>query len=128
MSILSPSPGEVIDRISILHLKIRARNGRRMNVSPMMAELAALNGYLLSWNGVCKNVEELRKSSYALNEELWKLEDEVRSLPSTAILDLAKVAKKIAEKNDQRMKLVAEIDRAFCWNELADEKIYGNLP
>ena len=128
MSILSPSPGEVIDRISILHLKIKARNGRRMHVSPMMAELAALNGYLLSWNGACKNVEELRKSSYALNEEIWKLEDEVRSLPSTAVLDLAKVAKKIAEKNDQRMKLVAEIDRAFGWNELADEKIYGFLP
>jgi mannitol/fructose-specific phosphotransferase system IIA component len=56
---------------------------------------------------------------------LWQLEDKVRALPSTAVLDLAKVAKEIAAKNDERMRIVREIYKAFGWNETPSEKIYG---
>jgi hypothetical protein len=125
MSLLKPSPGEVIDRLSILLLKIKASAQTNRNVGSLLAEIAELNGYLNPLVPSRKGFADLEHSVYCVNGELWQLEDKVRALPSTAVLDLAKVAKEIAAKNDERMRIVREIDKAFGWNETPSEKIYG---
>ena len=136
MSLLHPTPGQVLDRISILNLKIRAYREAGRPFAALDGEWGELMVHLqLLWPKVADgetdkpwrtNLHKLNQALAAVNCEIWKDEDEVRLLEGTGWdKDLVTCHIHIAKLNDERMRLVREIDKAFGWNDPVEEKIYA---
>lgn len=132
--LLNPSPGEVIDRITILELKIQAVEKRGSDASLFQAEKTSLEEHLENWNQMLREdyapnetwdqINEKRTGLTAVNSLLWEAEDQVRILSEMEALKLAQLAKRIAKLNDDRSKLVGELTELYGIRE-ASEKIYG---
>lgn len=139
MRLLSPSPGEVLDRITILNLKIKYARPMFITTAHFEEEHGALEDLLATTIGGMAEKERRwfsdkcgwgRELLLAVNGKLWALEDEVRELPDPNAVDvpqdkllrLAQVAKLIAYFNDLRMKAVRDVNEAF--GERGQEKLY----
>ena len=107
MRLIHPSPGELLDRKTILHLKIEAGRRRPVSVAHFEEEL--------------KMIEAARELA-DVNRKLWDAEDEVRELPRSAQERLAELAKWIPELNDRRADLVQRVNRLFAVSQT--EKLY----
>jgi len=118
------SPGELIDRITILEIKA-ARIGdeaKRANIGVELSELTAarqaavpLSDRLTALTGELKEV----------NEALWDIEDEIRALEAAvefgpAFIELARSGYKT---NDRRSALKRKINE-LLGSRLIDEKSY----
>src|SRR5690242_20693676 len=110
MSLLKPTPGQLVDRLVILHLKIYAHGSAGKDVSQLLQERSEIEESL---GDVSDAVLELVNHLTEVNRKIWDCEDRVRSLPSTAVLDLARVAKEIPKLNDERNHLIRQIDAAY---------------
>jgi hypothetical protein len=124
MSLLRPTPGELLDRISILDRKIRRFAEANRNSEKLDVERSMLVAYL----GACfpnKNgrAGKLYKSLAAINESIWECEDDIRS--SLTDQGAAFVGRKIAILNDKRNSLVKKINAAYQAQECSEEKIYS---
>lgn len=123
MSLLRPTPGAIIDRITILTLKINAYIKAGRNTDSLWREQVELA------NQLAKKAQARPAEIFSLariNTELWQAEDQVRSLPSSQVLDLAQLAKHIASLNDQRIKLIRELDNSYGCDEPTEEKIFSS--
>jgi len=129
MSLFLPTPGAVVDRMSILTLKIEAYCKAHRDTRQLLDEMLELRGYLDREPSPTHEakLEELRLALAEVNKELWQCEDAIRSLPATAVLDIAKVGKRIPNLNDRRIRLIREIDRAWGCQEVTEEKIFNNV-
>ena len=131
MRLLRPNPGECADRQSILHLKAKYGELKHINVKPFTDEIEEIQDYLQK-NWFIKiefdkgaQYDELWKKLSAINNELWKIEDEVRLRARESVLNkerLVEIALTIPVKNDLRAKIVQEINRLFQVAE--QEKVY----
>ena len=121
MSLLHPTPGEVMDRMSIVELKIEAYRKSKKDTSRLTAEGRELSEYLTKFPDT-HEIESLRNKLVTINLTLWKSEDEVRSCRDR--MRLYEVALNIAKFNDRRSKVIREIDRN-CGVESIEEKIYA---
>lgn len=128
MSLINPSPGELVDRKTILRLKIAAARERQVDDLHFQKELELIEAALLEW--LRKNAgadrrayEEAAQGLAEVNRKLWQAEDEVRQLPRTERDRLAELAKLIPELNDRRADLVQRVNRLFHVSRV--EKIYG---
>jgi len=139
MSLLHPRPGEIIDRLTILELKIE--NGAKKNVetSHWEAEKVGLQNLLHEWEGGLaeelsyddgdlwearlSKIAEQKNGLAAVNGILWNAEDEVRVLPQTEAFKLAALAKNIASWNDARARHIRELDKLYGVEE-APEKLH----
>jgi hypothetical protein len=133
MRLLNPSPGEVLDRITILELKIAAAGKREINSTSFQAEKNELEEHLRQWDQTLKemwpdknvwyDIGQQRNALVAINSLLWEAEDLVRALPDEEMSKLAMLAKRIAKLNDGRAKAVQQIAKLYGVEE--QEKIYG---
>jgi len=58
------------------------------------------------------------------NCEIWTMEDEIRNTGEDTVEHLALVGKRIARYNDERNRLIREIDEAYGCENPVEEKIY----
>jgi hypothetical protein len=134
MSLLHPTPGMIIDRISILNLKIDAYLKADRRTNALEEELMELEAFLDSQGKDSREIDKLRNSLYACNRSIWDRENELRSMPCrgqtdewnlSALKKLAKCAVEIAKINDERVNLMRKIDVEFGSEHLVEEKVYG---
>jgi hypothetical protein len=62
----------------------------------------------------------------AVHRELWGREDAIRDTEITEFSTLAQIAKRIAQLNDQRARLIRELDALYGCAETVEEKIYSS--
>ena len=127
MGLMNPSPGELLDRRTILRLKIEAGQRRQVDVGHFQEELGLIEAALADWLGKTADVDrraydEATKELAKVNRQLWGAEDEVRQLRRTERDRLADLAKLIPELNDRRADLVQKVNRLFRVGHV--EKIY----
>lgn len=122
MSLLNPTPGEVIDRISIVELKIRAFERTGKDPYSFKDECAALEVYLAARGPWLPSIDKLSHELSEINKLLWCCEDEVRT--SEKAVELSITAKRIARLNDERNRLIRAINSEYGL-EPGEEKIYS---
>jgi hypothetical protein len=136
MLLFNPSLGQITDRLHILSLKIDAFRRAERNASALVNErnrcydrIRDITAKLISY----QYLEYHRLSSELFKQNLrqWDAEDELRKLlptlddvPSYGVLLLiAELAKKTHHGNENRNRLVAEIDDLV--GEVPERKIYS---
>ncbi len=135
MRLLNPSPGEVLDRITILELKITAAGKKEINPSRFIAEKTQLDELLQTWTQWLKedHVSETvwdtiameRNSLVAVNTLLWVAEDEIRVLPEDELAKIGEVGLRIHKLNDSRADIVRRLSELYGAEGEVGEKIYG---
>lgn len=134
MRLLNPSPGELLDRITILDLKIKAAGKLGRDDTHFVAERTSLEEALQTWaqwlreTGVSEEtwqeIAQKKNGLAAVNALLWEAEDTVRALPEEELTQLAQLAKRISKLNDNRADLVKELSELYG-DDVVHEKIYG---
>ncbi|MGH9789533.1 MAG: hypothetical protein ACRD4U_12615 [Candidatus Acidiferrales bacterium] len=124
---MSPSPGELVDRKTILHLKIAAGERKKVEVGHFQKELELIEAALAEWfrksDGADRGAyDQATRGLAQVNQQLWHAEDEVRALASSERDRLAALAKRIPELNDRRAELVRQVNRVFGVDQV--EKLY----
>lgn len=122
---LRVAPGELIDRLTILELKVvhATRAEQREVIRRDLDELRATQStFLPESQELAGLVQQLR----TLNGQLWDAEDEVRARAARGQLDAAfcSCALRIGRLNDERAALKARINALYT-SEQADPKIYA---
>lgn len=123
MSLLHPTPGEMCDRLSIVQLKRAAYKRARRPTAQLYHEAVELRRRVDELPPACL---ESRSGLRRVNQALWRAEDRVRAAAARDKDELAFLAKHIARLNDERMRLVREIDRACRHGEPVEEKVYAD--
>ena len=121
------TPGDLLDRLVILELKLARRPGDRA-VATMLDHLRPCSMALdTSGRGVVAALAGLR----VVNESLWEAEDRVRSLlaqgaPEDVMLlrDFAAVAAAVPRLNDRRCVLKQRLDALLRPGAPSEPKVY----
>lgn len=117
------SVGELIDKLSILHVKkIKVFNEEKLSFINKEFELL----YNMSSNFL--NDDEVSKLYHQLvdiNSKLWEVEDELRILESTKNFDssFVELARKVYYTNDERFSLKNKINE-ITNSEVREQKDY----
>ena len=124
--VLTPvSPGELIDKITILEIK-KERITDPEKIKNVIVELDLLESIWSesSYAGV-EVVDSKRASLKAINEKLWVIEDDLRAFESQARFDQAfvELARSVYFTNDERSRVKKEINLAVG-SRLMEEKSY----
>ena len=127
VSLINPTPGELLDRKTILRLKIEAGRRQKLDVAHFEEELRLIDAALSDWlqkdaDASQQLFAEGEKGLAEVNQKLWHAEDEVRETPTTDKNRLAELAKLIPELNDHRAALVQRVNGLFRVAQA--EKIY----
>ena len=121
MILIPISIGELIDKISILKIKIRKMKGEKLiNVK---RELNELEARLIEKN--LKIDQKLISKLSDINLKLWNIEDKIRSKEISNEFDdeFVQLARSVYQQNDKRASLKREIN--FLYNsQLVEEKLY----
>jgi predicted nucleic acid-binding Zn-ribbon protein len=130
MSVLQPTVGELVDRRTILALKIHHGHKAGVDTAAWLAEQAEIEKHLSSRTAQFtaeqrQLLSRLSGTLQSINASLWAAEDEVRALAESEVAPLAALAKRIARLNDQRAQAVRELNRLAGENSAGNEKIYG---
>ncbi len=118
------SPGELIDRITILEIKSARLTGeaKRANIGVELSELTAArqaavppSARLTALTGELKEV----------NEALWDIEDDIRALEAAGDFGPAfiELARTVYKTNDRRSAIKRKINE-LLGSRLIDEKSY----
>ena len=120
--ILAPiSLGELIDKITILHIKRAHVKGKSFdNVENELQQLNAI----LEKIPVEVNQEIINKPK-RVNQELWNIEDAIRDYERQQCFDekFIQLARSVYQKNDHRAAIKKEINITFG-SSLIEEKSY----
>ena len=118
------SPGELIDRITILEIKAARINddAKRANIGVELSELtAARQGAVPASARLAALTGELRE----VNGALWDIEDEIRALEAAGDFGPAfiELARSVYKTNDRRSAIKRKINE-LLGSRLIDEKSY----
>lgn len=142
MSLLNPSPGEIIDRLTILELKIAAAGKKGISTVHFEAEKCSLEERMAQFSSclvedhygmpelldkVQQNIALKKNSLAALNALLWRAEDDVRATSDSEAFKLARLAKQIAAWNDGRAREVAALNKLYGWGAEEPEKLHASV-
>jgi hypothetical protein len=118
------SPGELIDRITILQIKVEKQVDRNKRMG-LQEELAALTQLLDRLPG-SPELDALAKELAAVNRTLWQVEDELRLCEQRSDFGprFIELARSVYRENDRRSVLRCRIDQLLGANR-GDEKIYS---
>lgn len=117
------SVGELIDKLSILHVKqMKINNPEKLEYVNKEFEL------LYNFSSVYLNNEEITKLYHKLvktNLELWEIEDMLRVIETEKIFDskFIELARNVYHTNDKRFKLKNEINERTS-SEIREVKEY----
>lgn len=118
------SPGELIDRITVLEIKAEriADETKLVHIRP---ELAALRRILKQNHVTTDEVGSLRAELREVNEALWEIEDYLRIKESEQAFDeqFIDLARSEYRNRDRRAELKRRIDETFDAG-LVEEKSY----
>ncbi len=123
--IIPVSPGEVVDRLTILEIK-----SERMEDAAKLAnvrhELAILSKAATQAIPDSEEMRVLRAELKAINEKLWVIEDDIRALERKGDFGEAFVAlaRAVYRTNDARTAIKRRINEALG-SDLIDEKSYA---
>ncbi|WP_282248298.1 DUF6165 family protein [Stenotrophomonas sp. PS02300] len=116
--------GELLDKISILHIKSERISdpGKLANIR---AELSALEKTWMGHAAGSRDIASLRAELKDINEQLWDIEDNIRLKDQAAEFDEAFVAlaRSVYQKNDQRARIKKDINLALG-SVYVEEKSY----
>lgn len=114
------------DRLCVLRLKISAFSIRRLDKSYLESEkLAIFDALCKTKNPSPNGAANLSVELMNVNSELWLMEDSIRNTGEDTVEHLALLAKRIARYNDERNRLIREIDKAYGCENPVEEKIYS---
>jgi hypothetical protein len=119
------SPGELLDKITILRIKSRRMSdpGKLANVR---LELDALQD---TWNAahVAVDVEADIGALLAVNERLWVIEDDIRDKERAQAFDaeFIRLARAVYVENDERAAIKRRINVALG-SSIIEEKSYAS--
>jgi uncharacterized coiled-coil DUF342 family protein len=119
------STGEVLDKISILEIKLLNIKDKE-KVKNIYNELYALNPYfqdLLDEYGL--DIKNLYTRISSINKKLWDIEDSIREKEAAKEFDeeFVELARSVYITNDQRAAVKKEIN-LLTKSELIEEKSY----
>lgn len=120
------SPGELIDKITILNLKVDriADPEKQKNVYIELEKLEAVREQTVSYS---QKLQSLARSLHTVNARLWEIEDEIRDCERAS--DFGKrfiaLARAVYVENDKRAALKREINLALG-SDLIEEKCYSD--
>ena len=120
------SVGELLDKISILQIKVE-----RINDSSKLENIKKELSVLLSlWEGsvyVNHDLESEKNKLKLVNEELWDIEDKIREKEREQIFDkdFIELARSVYITNDKRAD-IKKIINSKTGSELVEEKSYSD--
>ncbi len=118
------SPGELIDRITILEIKAAriADEAKRANIGVELSELTAARQAAVP---VSAGLTALTGELKGVNQALWDIEDDIRALEVAKDFGPAfvKLARSVYRTNDRRSALKRQINE-LLGSRLIDEKSY----
>ncbi|MDG1275568.1 MAG: DUF6165 family protein [Alphaproteobacteria bacterium] len=119
------SPGELIDKITILEIKFEKilDVSKRMNVG---RELEALSISLEQNIIISTELAALKLNLKKVNEVLWDIEDDIRSCEQKSDFGpiFVKLARSVYFQNDRRAALKKEIN-VLLGSDIIEEKSYA---
>ncbi len=118
------SPGEVLDKITILEIKSERINDAA-KLANVRRELALL---LTCWRQTVvedKTVVRIHCELKAINEALWEIEDDIRDKERAREFDqrFIELARSVYVTNDQRANAKKELN-VYLGSEIVEEKSY----
>lgn len=118
------SPGEVLDKITILEIKSErmADAGKVANVRSELAILQKTWGEYIREDEVIRGLHERLKK---INEALWDIEDDIRDKERAKEFDerFIELARAVYVTNDQRSQVKKELN-LHLGSEIIEEKSY----
>lgn len=119
------SPGELLDKLTILEIKLERIEdaAKRANVAREHAELSAVAAEHVPQT---PEIAALRSALREVNEALWEIEDEIRDCERAGDFGarFVELARSVYITNDRRAALKKEINLALG-SELVEEKSYA---
>ena len=119
------SVGELIDKITILQLKMKfIKNKEQLN--NVNNELETLKPLLKENNLETPKINELFAELYEINLELWKIEDKIREKERQSDFsdEFISLARSVYFTNDKRADIKKKIN-LISGSELIEEKSYA---
>ena len=119
------SVGELIDKITILQLKMKfIKNKEQLN--NVNNELETLKPLLKENNLVTPKINKLFTELYEINLELWKIEDKIREKERQSDFsdEFISLARSVYHTNDKRADIKKKINM-ISGSELIEEKSYA---
>lgn len=118
------SPGEVLDKITILEIK----SEQIKDPEKLKNVELELNLLLKTWNQHVEESEEISKLKQQLkqvNQDLWNIEDDIRIKESKREFDdeFIQIARSVYVENDKRAAVKKAVN-LFLGSELVEEKSY----
>jgi predicted nucleic acid-binding Zn-ribbon protein len=122
------SPGELIDRITILEIKAE-RIGDAAKSAAASRLLAVLRNVREECLPADSRLDELTATLKQTNERIWDVEDELRSLEGESRFDdsFVQLARSVYKLNDRRAALKRRVDD-LLGSDLAEVKSYPRDP
>ena len=119
------SPGEVVDRLTILEIKSE-RISDKTKLVDVHHELGKLLEAAKSAIPDSQDMRALRAELKAVNEELWVIEDDIRECERRSDFGdtFIELARAVYYTNDQRTAIKRKINEALG-SDLIDEKSYA---
>jgi len=118
------SPGEVLDKITILEIKSERINdaGKVANVK---RELELLSASWLEAVDQDDTISRIHAELKAINEALWEIEDDIRDKERAREFDrvFIELARSVYVTNDQRANAKKELN-TYLGSEIVEEKSY----
>tara|TARA_B100000401_G_C52310906_1_gene487252 strand:- start:3 stop:374 length:372 start_codon:yes stop_codon:yes gene_type:complete len=115
------SVGELVDKITILKIKLKFLTGQRK--ANVKNEYDLLNKELKNSSIIIR--EELMEDLQITNQKLWELEDKIRvkELNNDFKEDFVELARNIYKLNDKRYEIKNKINKKYN-SIIFEEKIY----
>jgi len=119
------SPGELLDKITILRIKSR-RMTDPTKLANVSVELDALEAVWASSPYSAIDVEEDVQALLAVNERLWSIEDDIRDKERGRTFDaeFIRLARAVYIENDERAAIKRRLNLRLG-SELIEEKSYA---
>ena len=122
--LLETSPGEFLDKLTILEIKSeRIRDPAKL--ANVMRELALMRRLWDTATGVDGEIPALVVELKTVNESLWVIEDQIRDCEAAGRFDagFVELARSVYQTNDRRAAIKRRIN-AVLGSELIEEKSY----
>jgi hypothetical protein len=119
------SPGELLDKITILRIKSR-RMADPDKLSNVRRELDALEETWKRSAYAARDIEKDLSALLAVNERLWVIEDEIRDKERAKIFDaeFIRLARAVYIENDERAAIKKRLNQQLG-STLIEEKSYA---
>ncbi len=123
--LLPGSAGELIDRLTILQIKLERISNRTKHAN-VARELSLLEEARSTHALHDPRLNELEHSLKEVNQRLWDIEDSIRLLEKAGDFgpDFIRLARNVYKENDHRARLKRRINLLFG-SRLIEEKSYG---